>query len=180
MQQWKKGLASVLVLLGIAVLPAFADEKKGHWEYGERKGYGAPPISATDARKAVQESQATWRVGAVYQKREEDGLELVVLIHNDAGRVAKLAVDPETGEILPHALDAYGRDMKLSQEEIVQQVAAILPKLQVGERAWLGEHGRYWRIPLFLDGTLVSTVKVDARSGKLRVDQPEETEDEDD
>ncbi len=180
MQPWKKVLTGGLILLGIATVPALADDKKEHWEYRERKGYSAPQVSAADARNTVEASRATWRIGTVRPKWESEGVEVDVYIQSDAGRVAKLAVDPETGEILPRGFEVYGKDLKRSQEEIAARVAAVLPRLQVGDRAWLGEHGRYWRIPLFLDGALVSTVKVDARRGTLLVGRADEVDDEDD
>jgi hypothetical protein len=180
MQSWNKVLAGALVLLSVTVVLASADDLKERWEYGEQRGYSAPSITAEEARNTVQASRPSWRVAAVHQKWEDEGLEIAVLIHNQAGRIAKLRVDPQSGEILPRSVKAFGKDVQVSNEAITKNVEAMLPKITVGDQAWLGEHGRYWRIPLFLDGMLVSSVKVDARSGELLSSSHRRGEDDDD
>ncbi|GIX49411.1 MAG: hypothetical protein KatS3mg131_3622 [Candidatus Tectimicrobiota bacterium] len=158
------GLSGLAVLLVATALAAWADEES--WQYLERRGYQAPRISAAEARKAVEASRP-WHVGAVQSKREEEGVEVHVLINAAVGPIAKLAINPTTGEVLPQKVEVYADQLALSPEQIRQKVAALLPSLQVGSEAWLGGHGRYWRLPLFLRGLLVATVKVDARSGQL-------------
>lgn len=180
MQSWKKVLAGALVFLSVTVWSAWADDQKERWEYGERRGYSAPSVTAEEARKTVEASRSTWRVDAVHQKWEDEGPEVAVLIRNQTGRIAKLRIDPQSGEILPRSVEASGRAVQISNEEITEKVRASLPRITVGDRAWLGGHGRYWRISLFLDGVLVSTVKVDAHSGELLSGRQRRGEDEDD
>jgi hypothetical protein len=175
----KTAIIAMLVLLGVTVVPALADAKKERWEYKERTGYAAPTISAAAAKKAVEVARTTWRVGMVSLERKDEGVVAKVLIRNEEGPITKLRVDPLTGAPLPHSKKTYTKEVQTSKEEVIKQVEAILPKLAVGDRAWLGEHGRYWRIPLFWEGMLVSTVKVDARSGKLLSSRSVEGEEDD-
>ncbi|RMF94452.1 MAG: hypothetical protein D6736_00020 [Nitrospinota bacterium] len=180
MQRRKRVVAGILLLCGILTSSALADEKEERWEFWGHKGYAVPQVSAADARKAVQESQKTWQVATVRQKWERGGAEVSVLVRDREGIIAKIGIDPQTGELLPYSVEAYSREVKVSPQEVQQKVETLLPQIEVGNRAWLGEHGRYWRIPLFWKGMLVSTVKVDALSGRLlprRYGHDEEEED---
>ncbi len=180
MRRWRGIIIGMLVLLGVTVLPALAESKKERWEYKERKEYTTPKISASEAKRAVEASRPRWRVGAVHQKQKKEGIEVRVLIRNEEGTITKMGIDPMTGEILPRSIETHGREVLLSKEEITKKVEAILPNIVVGDRAWLGKRGRYWRIPLFWDGMLVSTVKVDTLTGKLLTAQPDKDEEDDD
>lgn len=170
-------VTAVLVLLGVTVFPVLAESKKERWEYKERKEYTTPKISAPEAKRAVEASRSQWRVGAVHQKQKKEGIEVRVLIRNEEGTITKMGIDPMTGEILPRSIETPARETRVSKEEIAKNVETILPKIVIGDRAWLGKRGRYWRIPLFWDGMLISTVKVDTLTGKLLTDRPDEDDD---
>ncbi|RMD67390.1 hypothetical protein D6833_00250, partial [Candidatus Parcubacteria bacterium] len=129
-----------------------------------------PRVSAAAAKQVVEQSRTSWHVGKVQQQWEEDeGVEVRVFINAAIGPIAKLAVNPQTGAILPYRVEVYTATLAMPRQTLVQKVKEVLPKLQIGAEAWLGGHGRYWRIPLFLEGTLVSTVKVDAATGELLI-----------
>jgi hypothetical protein len=96
-------------------------------------------------------------------------MRLRLWIHNQTGRIARLSIDPITGAMLRYRETPDVPDGPISRSTLAKKVETILPQLQVGRRVWLGEHGRYWTIPLFWEGVLVTTVKVDTRTGELMI-----------
>ena len=173
MHRWKTSAGCWLILLAMTALstPVLARDNETHWEYKERREYHAPRLTPTEARQTVEASQKRWRIGELYQKWDDDEIEFLASINTEAGPIATLSIDPQTGDILPYEVEQHRSKHQMSKTEIIQAVEAKLPYIKVGDRAWLGRHGRYWRIPLFWKGVLITSVRVDTQIGALIVGQ---------
>lgn len=131
-----------------------------------------PPAqgAAAEALRVARESRARWSLGRLDLRERRDGsarvrAELVLR----GAVVARLRVDPRTGEFLPEKERRGAPARAVDLAALRAAVERSLRDLEVGEWTWPTEHGRAWGVPLKYGGRVVGKLKVDARRGPLPI-----------
>lgn len=138
----------------------YAEDLKAH-----RNVY-TPKISALEAINIVKKDLPNFNVGEVNISKGKSGIKsLDIIITNYGKKITKIRLNPQTGDVLPKGYRTYYPEILISEQQGIKKVEKILPVLKVGN-PWLGIDKK-WKVPLILDGTVISEVLVDADSGKI-------------
>ena len=140
----------------------------------KNKGKGGPPpppptITADQAKAAVSAAVSKLTPGTPYSKRGRHGdvkLEVPLLLEGKI--VAKLRLNPTTGEILVKGQKALTQQLSVTPEQAAKAVQGMVPELTVGA-AWLGKKGE-WKVPLLYKGAVVAVMGVHGQNGSILPD----------
>lgn len=154
-----KGIIFMVMLAALPVNPVHAGSYRG----GD---VAKPGISAEKAMEIVERELPRMRAGdgKAEQNRQGD-TKVIVPIMKDKMVVAKIKVNPLTGEIIPKGYRIFTPKMDISPLEAESAVESIIPRLTVGN-PWQSVN-RHWKVPLVLDGTVIAEVRVDGWKGEI-------------
>ncbi|MCX7769901.1 MAG: hypothetical protein N2202_02340 [Proteobacteria bacterium] len=125
-----------------------------------------PKVSSDEAIEIVRKNIPMLTVGSVYLSKGKSGIKsLDVPLEIKGKKISIIRLNPQTGEILPKGYRTYYPESKISEDFALKRVEEILPALKVGS-PWLGID-KNWKVPLVLDGTVISEVFVNAEKGEL-------------
>ncbi len=166
----KKGFGSVLrtallavAIIGLVATLASAKSKK------EKGTYTAPTITAEQAVTTVKAALPRLTAGSSYVKtgkRGEKKLEVPLVL--DGNIVAKIRLNPATGEILPKGLETIAHTVSASQDQAVKIVQQAIPNLEVASVS-LGKQGE-WKVDLTLKMAVVTHITVHGNTGSILPD----------
>jgi hypothetical protein len=153
------GLAMVMLF----ALPAAA--KKGKTE-----GTAVPPkISAEQAVAAVKAVLPKISAGKAFVKEGKRGdKKLEVPLVLDSKIVARMQLNPATGEILSKGLKPQSQQVAVTLEQAQTVVQQALPNLQAGA-ARLSKDGQ-WKVDMTLKGAAVADISVNGQDGSILAD----------
>jgi hypothetical protein len=163
----KTAIRIMIGVLAIALLsawPAFAKKDKGE------KGPQVPPvITADQAKSAVSSAIAKLSVGQPFTKQGKQGdIKFEVPMMLEGKIVAKVRLNPATGEILIKGQNPFVQKLSVTPEQATKTVQGMMPGLQVGA-AWLGKQGE-WKVPLLYKGAVVAELGVHGQNGSILPD----------
>jgi hypothetical protein len=163
----KTAIRAMTCILAIALLyavPAFAKKDKG--------GGGAqipPVITADQAKATVGSALSKLTVGNPYSKQGKEGdIKLEVPLLLEGKIVAKVRMNPITGEILLKGQKDFSRKLSVTPEQATKAVQGMIAGVQVGA-AWLGKQGE-WKVPLLYKGAVVAELGVHGQNGSILPD----------
>jgi hypothetical protein len=153
-------LAIVLMCGGTAL--AKKDKKDG--------GPQIPPvITAEQAKATVGSAIPKLSVGKPFTKQGKQGdVKLEVPLSYEGKIVAKVRLNPATGEILTKGQQAFVQKLSVTPEQAAKAVEGVVNGLQVGA-AWLGKQGE-WKVPLLYKGAIVTEMGVHGQDGSILPD----------
>jgi len=157
--------AVIIVLAGVILAAASAEAKKN-------KGGGPqipPVITADQAKATVTAAVPKLSLGKPFTKQGKQGdVKLEVPLMLEGNIVAKVRLNPMTGEILTKGQKFQAPKLSVSPEEAAKTVQMVLPKLLVGP-AWLGKGGE-WKVPLLYQGAIIMEIGVHGQNGSILPD----------
>jgi len=163
----KTAIRSMTGILAIALLcagPALAKKDKGG---------GAPQIppviTADQAKSTVSAAIPKVSVGQPFTKQGKQGdIKLEVPLLLEGKIVAKVRMNPVTGEILLKGQKDFSRKLSVTPEQATKTVQGMMGGVQVGA-VWLGKQGE-WKVPLLYKGAVVSEMSVHGQNGSILPD----------
>jgi hypothetical protein len=163
----KTAIRIMIGVLAIALLsawPAFAKKDKGE------KGPQVPPvITADQAKSAVSSAIAKLSVGQPFTKQGKQGdIKFEVPMMLEGKIVAKVRLNPATGEILTKGQQAFVQKLSVTPEQAVKAMQGVVNEVQVGA-AWLGKQGE-WKVPLLYKGAIVAEIGVHGQDSSILPD----------
>lgn len=163
----KTAIRTLMGVLAIALLctgPALAKKDKGGG------GPQIPPVITADQGKSVVSSAIPkLSVGKPFTKQGKQGninLEVPLLLEGKI--VAKVRLNPATGEILLKGQKAFVQKLSVTPEQAAKAVQGVVNEMQVGA-GWLGKHGE-WKVPLLYKGAIVAEMGVHGQDGSILPD----------
>ncbi len=154
----------VLALALLCTGPALAKKDK--------KGGGPqipPVITAEQAKATVSAAQPKLAVGKPFTKQGKQGdIKLEVPLAWEGKIVAKVRLNPATGEILTKGQNPFVQKLSVTPEQGTKAVESVVKDLQVGA-AWLGKQGE-WKVPLLYKGAIVAEMGVHGQDGSILPD----------
>jgi hypothetical protein len=163
----KTAFRTLMGVLAIALLcagPALAKKDKGGG------GPQIPPvITADQAKSTVGAAIPKVSVGQPFTKQGKQGnINLEVPLQLEGKIVAKVRLNPATGEILLKGQKAFVQKLSVTPEQATKTVQGMMSEAQVGA-AWLGKQGE-WKVPLLYKGAVVAEMKVHGQNGSILPD----------
>jgi hypothetical protein len=157
---WVIVLAMALLCTGSAL--AKKDKKGG--------GPQVPPvITAEQAKGTVSAAIPKLSVGKPFTKQGKQGdIKFEVPLSLEGKIVAKVRLNPATGEILTKGQKAFVQKLSVTPEQAAKAVQAVVNEVQVGA-AWLGKQGE-WKVPLLYKGAIVAEMGVHGQDGSILPD----------
>lgn len=162
----KKQLQVSVVLVALVLLSTgVAWAKKG-------KGGGPqipPTVTAEQAKATVSAAIPKLTAGKPYTKQGKQGdikLEVPVLLDNQI--VAKVRLNPATGEILTQGQRSFIQKLSVTPEQAAKTVQGVLREMQAGA-PWLGKQGQ-WKVPLLYKGAVIAAIGVHGQNGNILPD----------
>jgi len=158
--------AVVVVLAGVilAACPAYAKKDK--------KGGGPqipPVITAEQAKATVSAAISKLSVGKPFTKQGKQGdIKFEVPLSLEGKIVAKVRLNPATGEILTKGQNPFVQKLSVTPEQGTKAVEGMVKDLQVGP-SWLGKQGE-WKVPLLYKGAIVAEMGVHGQDGSILPD----------
>jgi hypothetical protein len=151
-----------LALLGAGTAMAKKDKKGG--------GPQIPPvITAEQAKGTVSAALPKLAVGKPFTKQGQQGdIKLEVPLSLEGKIVAKVRLNPATGEILTKGQRGLVQKLSVTPEQAVKAVQGVVNELQVGA-AWLGKQGE-WKVPLLYKGAIIAEISVHGQDGSILPD----------
>ncbi len=163
MRKTRKSVFAVLVISLIFSLPLHAKKEKG-------EGNQIPPrINAEDAAASVRSALTKLSVGKGWTKPGKKGevkLEVPLLLADKI--VARVALNPSTGEIMTKKQGLQLRKISITPEQAVKTVQELIPRLEVGPPQ-PGKGGE-WKVPLLFKGNAVAEMAVHGKDGSILPD----------
>jgi len=163
----KTAIRIILGVLAVALLcagPALA--KKGKKDEGPQI---PPVITADQAKSTVSSAISKLSVGQPFTKQGKQGdIKLEVPLMLEGKIVAKMRMNPATGEILIKGQNPFIQKLSVTREQAAQTVQGIVKDLQVGP-PWLGKQGE-WKVPLLYKGAVVAEMGVHGQNGSILPD----------
>lgn len=163
----KTAIRAVTGILAIALLcaaPAFAKKDKG--------GGGAqipPVITADQAKATIGAALSKLTTGSPFTKQGKQGdIKLEVPLLLEGKIVAKVRLNPITGEILLKGQQDLSWKLSVTPEQATKTVQDMMSGVQVGA-AWLGKQGE-WKVPLLYKGAVVAELGVHGQNGSILPD----------
>jgi len=163
----KTGMRAMMGILAAVLLcswPALAKKEKGGG------GPQIPPvITADQAKSAVSAALPNLSVGKPFTKQGKQGdinLEVPLLLGEKI--VAKVRLNPATGEMLLKGQKAFVQKLSVTPEQAAKTVQGMLAGAQAGA-AWLGKQGE-WKVPLLYRGAVVAEIGVHGQDGTILPD----------
>lgn len=157
-------LIGVLALAVLGPGPALAKKDK--------KGGGPqipPVITAEQAKATVTAAIPKLSVGKPFTKQGKQGdIKLEVPLTLEDKIIAKVRLNPATGEILTKGQKGFVQKLSITPEQAVQAVQGVVNEMQVGA-AWLGKQGE-WKVPLLYKGAIIAEVSVHGQNGSILPD----------
>lgn len=155
------GLVALTLLITGAAL-AKKDKKGG--------GPQVPPvITAEQAKATVSAAIPKLAVGKPFTKQGKQGdIKLEVPLALDGKIVAKVRLNPATGEILTKGQRGFVQKLSVTPEQAVKTVQGVINEVQVGA-AWLGKQGE-WKIPLLYKGAIIAEMSIHGQNGSILPD----------
>jgi hypothetical protein len=152
----------VLILLSAGV--AWAKKDKGGG------GPQMPPvITAEQAKTTVTAALPKLTPGKPFTKTGKQGdikLEVPLTLENNI--VARVRLNPATGEILTKGQRVFIQKLTVTPEQASQTVQGVVRDLQTGAPR-LGKQGE-WKVPLLYKGAVVSEISVHGQNGSILPD----------
>jgi hypothetical protein len=157
---WVGVLAMALLCTGSAL--AKKDKKGG--------GPQIPPVVTAEQAKAnVSAAIPKLSVGKPFTKQGKQGdIKLEVPLSLEGKIVAKVRVNPATGEILTKGQKGFVQKLSVTPEQAAKAVQGVVNEVQVGA-AWLGKQGE-WKVPLLYKGAIVAEMGVHGQDGSILPD----------
>lgn len=138
----------------------------------EKKGGGPqvpPVITAEQAKATVGAAIPKLTVGKPFTKQGKQGdIKLEVPLSLDGKIVAKVRLNPATGEILTKGQKTFVQKLTVTPEQAVKAVQGVVNEMQVGA-AWLGKQGE-WKVPLLYKGAIIAEMNVHGQNGSILPD----------
>ena len=139
---------------------------------GDKKGGGPqipPVITAEQAKATVSAAIPKLAVGKPFTKQGKQGDTLLEVPLSLEGKiVAKVRLNPATGEILTKGQKGFVQKLSVTPEQAVKAVQGVVNEVQVGA-AWLGKEGE-WKVPLLYKGAIVAEMGVHGQDGSILPD----------
>jgi hypothetical protein len=139
----------------------------------------AASTGAAEALRIARQSRPEWKLGPSRAGRDHGRLRLRADILAGGRAVARVRIDPATGALVGK------RDRPVTTD--VADIASLRPdverhfdRLVVGPTAWPTKHRGVWRVAVFSDSRLVTTIKVDVGAGRLVARDGDDDDDDDD
>ena len=157
---WVIVLAMALLCTGSAL--AKKDKKGG--------GPQVPPvITAEQAKGTVSAAIPKLAVGKPFTKQGKQGdIKFEVPLSLEGKIVAKVRLNPATGEILTKGQQAFVQKLSVTPEQAIKAVQGVVNEVKVGA-AWLGKQGE-WKVPLLYKGAIVAEMGVHGQDGSILPD----------
>ncbi len=159
-----RAMTGILAIALLCAVPALAKKDKG--------GGGAqiPPVITSDqAKAAVGSAFSKLTAGNPYSKQGKQGdIKLEVPLLLEGKIVAKVRLNPVTGEILLKGQKDLSRKLSVTPEQATKTVQGMMSEAQVGA-AWLGKQGE-WKVPLLYKGAVVAEIGVHGQNGSILPD----------
>lgn len=154
----------VMVLTLLVTGAALAKKDK------QGKGPRVPPvITAEQAKATVTAAIPKLTVGKPFTKQGKRGdIKLEVPLSSEGKIVARVRLNPATGEILTKGQKAFVQKLSVTPEQAMQAVQGVVNELQVGA-AWLGKQGE-WKVPLLYKGAIIAEMRVHGQDGSILPD----------
>ncbi|MCX7981717.1 MAG: hypothetical protein N2572_02255 [Syntrophales bacterium] len=153
----------VQIIIGLTATLALAKGAK------EKGTYIAPTITAEQALSTVKSALPKLTVGNSYVKtgkRGEKNLEVPLIYEGNI--VARIRLNPATGEILPKGFETDVNSVSASPEQSVKIVQQALPNMDAASVS-LGKHGE-WKVGLILKKAVIAHIKVNGQTGSILPD----------
>ena len=142
------------------------------WAKKDKKGGGPqipPVVTAEQAKSTVSAAIPKLSVGKPFTKQGKQGdIKLEVPLSLEGKIVAKVRLNPATGEILTKGQKGFVQKLSVTPEQAVKVVQGIINEVQVGA-AWLGKQGE-WKVPLLYKGAIVAEIGVHGQDGSILPD----------
>lgn len=165
MKNLMKSSVVVLAMVLFCASPLYAkkDKDKGG-------GYQVPPqITAEQAIASVKSALPKLSAGKAWTKRGKRGdVKLEVPLVLEGKIVARVRVNPASGEILTKGQRIQVQQAAVSPEQAEKAVQQIIANLEVGH-AWLGKGGE-WKVPLLVKGAIIAEMGVHGQNGSILPD----------
>uniref|UniRef100_A0A7C3Z046 Uncharacterized protein n=1 Tax=Desulfobacca acetoxidans TaxID=60893 RepID=A0A7C3Z046_9BACT len=163
----KKQLQVLLVLVAVMLLATPVV-----WAKKEKGGGGPqipPVISAEQAKTTVTAALPKLAAGKPFSKTGKQGdIKLEVPLTLGDKIVARVRLNPATGEILTKGQRVFIQKLTVTPEHAGQTVQGMVRELQTGA-PWLGKQGE-WKVPLLYKGAVVSEISVHGQNGTILPD----------
>ncbi|MGQ9921362.1 MAG: hypothetical protein ACUVRZ_08530 [Desulfobacca sp.] len=125
-----------------------------------------PVITAEQAKATVTAAIPTLTVNKPVTKQGKQGdIKLEVPLALEGKIIAKVRLNPATGEILTKGQKGFVQKLSITPEQAVKTVQGIVNEFQVGA-AWLGKQGE-WKVPLLYKGAIVAEIGVHGQNGAI-------------
>ncbi len=165
MKNLTKSSVVVLAMVLLFASPLYAKKNKDKGE-----SYQVPPqITAEQAIASVKSALPKLSAGKAWTKRGKQGdvkLEVPLLLEGKV--VARVRLNPASGEILTKGQRILVQQATVSPEQAEKAVQQIIAKLGVGI-AWLGKGGE-WKVPLLVKGAIIAEMGVHGQNGSILPD----------
>jgi hypothetical protein len=163
----KTAVRAAILILVIALLgggSALAKKDKGGG------GPRIPPvITAEQAKATVSAAIPKLSVGKPFTKQGKQGdIKFEVPLSLEGKIVAKVRLNPATGEILTKGQNPFVQKLSVTPEQGTKAVEGMVKDLQVGP-SWLGKQGE-WKVPLLYKGAIVAEIGVHGQDGSILPD----------
>jgi hypothetical protein len=159
-----RAMMGILTMALLCAGPALGKKEKG------AGGPVIPPvITADQAKSAVSAALPKLAVGKPFTKQGKQGdinLEVPLLLEEKI--VAKVRLNPATGEMLLKGQKAFVQKLSVTPEQAAKTVQGMVSAAQVGA-AWLGKQGE-WKVPLLYKGAVVAEIGVHGQDGSILPD----------
>ncbi|MBM4289478.1 MAG: hypothetical protein FJ135_15280 [Deltaproteobacteria bacterium] len=161
---------AVRVWIGILVMVLLCTGSA--WAKKDKKGGGPqipPVITADQAKSTVSTAIPKLSVGKPFTKQGKQGdIKFEVPLSLEGKIVAKVRLNPATGEILTKGQKGFVQKLSVTPEQAVKAVQGVVNEAQVGA-AWLGKQGE-WKVPLLYKGAIVAEINVHGQDGSILPD----------
>lgn len=163
----KKQQQVVLMLVAVLLLATTAA-----WAKKDKGGGGPqipPVITAAQAKTTVAAALPKLALGKPFTKTGKQGdIKLEVPLTLEDKIVARMRLNPATGEILTKGQRVFIQKLTITPEQAGQTVQGLVRELQTGA-PWLGKQGD-WKVPLLYKGAVVSEMSVHGQNGSILPD----------
>jgi len=163
----KTAIRAMTGILAIALLCAGTA-----WAKKDKGGGGPqiqPTITADQAKSAVGAAIPKLSVGQSFTKQGKQGdIKLEVPLLLEGKIVAKVRLNPISGEILLKGQKPFVQKLSVTPEQAAKTVQGMMSAVQVGA-AWLGKQGE-WKVPLLYKGAVVAEIGVHGQNGSILPD----------